>query len=505
MASWKTARLVAGALAAAFAGTAPAAAEWRRAESANFIVYSEESEPKLREQVALLEDYHDFLRSLTGVNEPPSPNKLPVYILRNHRQLETVRDVGSSVAGFYTANSGGIGAFAQARSSGLDGDEILLHEIAHHFMMQYRPTAYPPWFVEGFAEYVATARFKPNAIEFGLPSDNRTSWLRNVQWLPIEEVLFSLPPRRGPQMALFYAQSWLLAHYVMRDPALGNKFKSYIRARVDGVENRKAFTDAFGEIRAFDRALQAYARKGMTFTSRKRASAAAAPAMTVTLLPRAAEDLLLAEATMQIGVGDKEAPALLERVRRAAARHSSEPYAQRVLARAEVLLGDGAKGDALLDALLAKTPKDAELLYLKGMRHLVAGRKADDPEPSFKQARIWFARAHKADKDHFPTLVRYAESLRTDARFDSDNTLNILLLAHDLAPQVDEVTMNTASLLIARKRFDEAETLLLPLASNPHNEGLAAAAGVLLQRARNKNTAPAEVAAPTEADGAGTR
>ena len=45
----------------------PALATWRKAESANFIVYSQAAEAKVREQAALLEDYHSFLRLLTGV------------------------------------------------------------------------------------------------------------------------------------------------------------------------------------------------------------------------------------------------------------------------------------------------------------------------------------------------------------------------------------------------------------------------------------------------------
>ena len=32
--------------------------------------------------------------------------------------------------------------------------------------------------------------------------------------------------------------------------------------------------------------------------------------------------------------------------------------------------------DRLLDRLLADSPRDAELLYLKGLRHLVAGRRS---------------------------------------------------------------------------------------------------------------------------------
>lgn len=484
---------------------APAAAVWRKAESENFILYSRADEKKIREQLILLEDYHEFLRSLTGVDDPPSPNKLPIYMVRGRDELRLVRNVGTGTAGLYVPSPFGIAAFADEKARGLDGrDQILQHEIAHHFMLQYRPTAYPAWYVEGFAEYVMTATFKPDLIEYGLPSENRILWLSRKSWLPIEKVLFSPPPRRVEDRVLFYAQSWLLTHYMLRDDERRRKFGAYLKALATGTESRKAFADQFGDFKTFDRAVETYARRGMTFTKRTRASASAAPAMTITALPASAEELLLAEANMHIGVGDAYAPPLLARIRKEAAKFPGDAYAKRVLAEAEVQFGDAAKGEALLDELLKAAPGDAELLYLKGIRHLLVAREADDPEPAFKQARTWFARAHKADPNHFPTLIRYAESLRTDERFDSDNTMNILMLAQQLAPQVDQVTMNAANLLMMRGRFDEAENLLLPLASHPHNEGLAAAAGALLRQARAKSRSPVPDAGngDAEADGA---
>ena len=57
MRGWLGLGLVLGALAAA-----PARAEWRRAESPNFIVYSEVSEARLRERVTLLENFDRLLR-----------------------------------------------------------------------------------------------------------------------------------------------------------------------------------------------------------------------------------------------------------------------------------------------------------------------------------------------------------------------------------------------------------------------------------------------------------
>lgn len=482
---------------------APAAAAWRRAESANFVVFSQGSEVELRQEVALLEDYNAFLRLLTGIDDPPPPNKLKVYIVRGRGALRTVRpSLRSDAAGFYSASEAGIAAFANDRAgfTGAEENQILFHEIAHHFMLQYRPSAYPPWYVEGFAEFVMTTSIKADQIEFAQASSNRVAWLSHEVWLSWDRILFEPPPRNTAETALYYAQSWLLVHYLLRDPARKAQLVDYLGAIATGEAPRAAFGRVFGkEPRGLDREIRNYAAHHMTYSRLRRASATKAPPMNVTVLPASADDLLLLEAGMDVGVKPDEAPRFLQRVREAAAGKTDD-YARRVLAKAEALLGDGDAADRLLDPLLAKAPGDAELLYLKGMRHLVAARRGGGTaETERKLAQIWFGKAHKADENHYQTLVRYAESLSGDSRFVSENTTNILLLAHALAPQVSGIGMNAARLLLIRGRFEEAEHILTPLASNPHDPELAAAAQAMLQRARAKQRLPAEALAPSPA------
>ncbi|HEX8448748.1 MAG TPA: hypothetical protein VF652_04065, partial [Allosphingosinicella sp.] len=457
----------------ALASASPAAAEWRRAESANFVLYSQSGEAKLRAQAALLEDYQLFLRALTGVSEPNAPNKLNIYMVRSAAQLRSIHDMPAGISGVYVAGSAGIAAVVDESAPG-EGQEILLHEVAHHFMRQYRPLPYPAWYVEGFAEYASTVSFKKDVIEYGRPSVGRAYTLVQGKWLPVERILFGDVPTDSESMSAFYAQSWLLAHYLLRNPEMRPKFAAYLAAAARGEEPRKAFAAAFPmPIAELERELRSYSKRGMTFTRFKRASQAAAPAVAIARLPASADDLLLLRATMEVGPADEAG--LLAKVRTAAAAQQDE-FARRILAQAEALHGDPAKADALLGPLLAAHPADAELLYFKGMRHLRSGRQSDDEEAEFRLARTAFARAHKSNPNHWQTLLRYAEALRANERFVSDNTINILLLAQELAPQAQEATMNAAGLLIARKRWDEAERLLLPLTGDPHNPGLAKAA-----------------------------
>jgi len=286
------------------------------------------------------------------------------------------------------------------------------------------------------------------------------------------------------QTSAYYAQSWLMTHYFHSTPERQAALERLLPA-VRGGEPRQALQSATGFTpEAFTAELRRYIRGGrITYRRMPRAETALPPPVTVTVMPRSANDLILFEAALRIGISAENEQPYLQRIRTGAARHADDPLAMRVLAHAELLYGDGAAAERLLDRLLATTPNDANLMYLKGMRHLIAAESDDPPEGAARQARQWFSRAHRADANHFQTLFRYAQSMRGEPNYVSENTSNVLLLAHRLAPQVATVTMNAAAMLMNRRQWDQAAALLRPLAVNPHDAGLALAARRMLDRA----------------------
>lgn len=197
-------------------------------------------------------------------------------------------------------------------------------------------------------------------------------------------------------------------------------------------------------------------------------------------MPRSAQDLILFEAALRVGVPAERRQTYLQQIRTAAARHPDDPLAMRVLAHAEALHGDGAAAERLLDRLLAATPNDAQLMYLKGMRFWVAAESDNPPANAARDARTWFTRAHRADANHYQTLYRYALSLRSEPNYVSENTSNVLMLAHQLAPQVGEIRMNAAVMMVNRREWDQAAALLRPIAADPHDSGMARAARQML-------------------------
>ncbi len=480
----------------------PVQARWLRADTPNFILYSEGSETSLRDYAKVVEDYDALLRGLFKVERQASPNRLTVFLVSNVDDLRRFTDLPPAAVGVYHATAGGIEALVVrgAIAEGIDGREVLLHEYAHHFMLQYFPSNYPGWYIEGFAEYLMTAKFKPDTIEVGGLNLNRGRWLANGNWLTIGEILNGEPSAfSGERNAMFYAQSWLLVHYVYRDPARSAALKAYLDAVLKGTPPDTAFKAAFKVSYAHMAAdLHTYYERQMTYTRMTRKSQAAPVAITISALPAAADKLLLEEARLTIGVGQRFRQPLLAAVRRDVAKFPGDPFAARVAAQAEVEIGDRPAGQAMLDTLLAGDGKaDAQLLYLRGMSELAAAEHdATGTAQHRTQARRFFSRAHKLDPDQFQSLYRYAETL-SDGSKPTENTLNVMLLAHQLAPQVNAITVNTAAMLASSERFAEARLLLEPVAHSPHGGSDAERAKAMLDHLPPPAAAPA--AAPATA------
>jgi len=474
--------------------TAPAAhARWLEARSPSFIVYSESSENDLRDAVQRLDDYDRFLRQMTGTTSP-TPAPLPIYLVRSNDKLQQVRPVNDQVLGFYTARVGGTLAMAvRGDRSGLPGQEVLFHEYAHHFMMLHYPAAYPAWYVEGFAEYMMTAQFEKDRIEIGRYSQGRAITLVRGQWMPVERLVSTSPSTLNPyQTAQFYAESWLLVHYIFAAPERRAGLTRYLDAMQRGTAEPAAFQTAFGmDHKAFDKALRKYMNGSIAWAAIPRPQSQPGD-ITVRALPPGADDLLLPELALSLGVREPEREAaLLATIRSAAALHPGDAFAQRALARAEIASGDRAAGTAIVDRLLVDAPRDASLLYIRGLADFYTGRK--DPATRaqhFPVANGWFSKATEADPTYYQALYRQAQTLpRRDGKL-TDTALNLMIRANKMSPLVSELAFDVANALMVRGQFVEAELLLIPLAYNPHGGGYAARALELLADARAHKAQP---------------
>ncbi|MGD9982332.1 MAG: hypothetical protein AB7H66_09730 [Hyphomonadaceae bacterium] len=475
---------------------------WTRAESPGFIVYSTASEQRITGVVEELESFDALLRRMTNAPAERSPTKLEVFLLSSNQFEDAFPSARDTIRGIYSARPDQIGAFAIFSDSyGLDAQEVLFHEYAHHFMFQYFANAYPTWYVEGFAEFVQTAVMGSERIVLGRSADARAQSLFNEIWLPMETLITAAPGTLSPDdAAKFYAQSWLFVHYLTVTPGKLERFQAYIRALRLGQEAEAAFETGFGMTPdQMQGELRRYLRRSPNAIALTRPTLIRHSAITMTRLPQSADRLLPHAARLRRGVPNDQAAALLGRVRELST--SRDEFATLTLARAEAMLGDTNAARALLEPYLAANPDSVEGLYLMGLTYLTdagfheSGRSEVDLQ-LLAQGRRYLSRAFRIDGNHVPTLYRYAQSYDGVAMDETtwNNYMNVLLLANQLAPQIDEISMNAAGALIAHGRHREAIPLLRAVAYDPHAGSGAQRARQMLQEAEAavSSAAPAQ-------------
>ena len=470
----------------------PARAEWRKAESAHFVVYSDGDEGGLRTFAGKLEDFDALLRLFHGraAEQEDGARKLDVYLVRSADQLRRVFPDIENAAGVYTAGPADIFTVAIRKSDGL-ADDTVLHEYVHHFMLQHYPGAYPAWLIEGYAEYFMTANFEDRKILVGAPNGGRVSALLNGSWVSSRDLLTKRSNQLTDQQgAVYYSQAWLLTHYMLSNPERKKQLAAFVAATARGEEPLDAWPRITGvAIQDLERVMRGYLRSAIPNKTLVRDKRPDFP-MTVTSLPASAGDLLLenqmAKRDPPKDLGEK----LLRTVRSDAARYPNDRLATLALARVEAGYGDITVSNRLLDDWLAAHPEDAEALRLAGENRLAqAGKAGEGGRALAAEAARFFGRAHKAAPDSYQTLYDFAKTRRGEPGYPSDNTLNVLELAAQLAPQVQQIRFDAGEALASRGLFDDAIRQLEPVANDPHGGKLAEAAAALLKGIREKAAA----------------
>jgi predicted Zn-dependent protease len=196
---------------------------------------------------------------------------------------------------------------------------------------------------------------------------------------------------------------------------------------------------------------------------------AGAATSAVERLPPSADDLLLVNQRLKMGVPSADRPAVLAIVRERAARYPGDRLAELVLARAENDFGDRAKAQAILKRRIETDPRDVEALQMLGWSCMLQAR-AERPRAAelLNAARDWFGKGFAVDPNNPLLLYDYGISRRGEAGYPSDNVVNVLLRAQQLAPQVPAFRLAAADALMRRDRFEEAAGILEPIFNNPH-------------------------------------
>jgi len=477
------------ALAACAGLAAPAAAQWHKAESENFVIYSDSSASDIREFSQRLERFHVAMTLLTGFKPAvPSPsNRVTVYAVGSDRTLRKLYgNAGSNVAGFYIPRAGGSVAFVpNVRLRGNQTDFtliVLLHEYAHHFTISANPYPMPRWMAEGMAEFFAAAKFAPDGgMDIGLPANHRSGELVFGDKMPLREVLdYDRVAMGRSRPDTFYGQSWLLFHYLFFNPERRPQYRDYVTRFMRGTPNIEAAEAAFGDLFKLELELRAYQRQ-RTLPA-KRYSAEVLPIGPITVTPLSEGMAAMMDVMLQSrrGVSREQALALLPEARAVAARYPEDAGVLAALAEAEYDAGNDAAAIAAADGAMARDPAQLNAYVQKGFALFRMAQEADDREAAFTAAMQPFEALNAIEADHPLPLIYYFRSFTESGRALDDKARAALRRASELAPFDQELRFNLALMEIGDRQHSQARSTLAPLAADPHGSGRGQAAKALM-------------------------
>jgi Tfp pilus assembly protein PilF len=359
--------------------------------------------------------------------------------------------------------------------------ETVFHEYTHMLMNANYP-ATQLWFDEGFAEYYSTIKITNKEVRIGEPPENVGYALRQSRFAPVVD-LFRVDQRssgynESERKSLFYAQSWLLVHYLIDNQKLEQTGKYF-----DLLQNRKlpvedAIRQAFGMApKQLDRVLEDYYRGNQV-----RVTISEAPpgldSGAYQVSPLDSTDAKAVLADVHLHSSDYQAQAVKE-FEEVLALKPDHAGAHRGLGYAYLRKSDFDKAGASFRRAATLSPNDARVLYLSallGTRATTAATREPDA--------VWQMKDHLAKAISIDPEFADAHSLLALVHMwtdDVDAAIASIQTAIGLSPRNEHYQFSLAQFYLAGQFWDEAQAIFQRLEQS-NDPQLAAMARDLLQK-----------------------
>ncbi|HSP63672.1 MAG TPA: tetratricopeptide repeat protein [Pyrinomonadaceae bacterium] len=256
-----------------FAGqlTASAKDNWTSVRTQNFLLVGNASDKEIREVATRLEQFRKAFALLLPGMKVTSSVPTTVIVFKSEESYKPFQ-VNPKSSGYFQAGEDVNYITLTTRQTGGDNPfRTIFHEYVHLLIHNTMGHTVPLWFNEGLAEYYST---------FSITDDNRKVILGDLirshilelradKLLPLR-TLFAVDYKspyykEGNKINIFYAESWMLLHYLMqgdnqrRRPQL-DRFIELIRS---DVAMDDAFRQAFQtDVETFEREFKSYIQSG---------------------------------------------------------------------------------------------------------------------------------------------------------------------------------------------------------------------------------------------------
>jgi len=223
---------------------------WHKYENKYFVVYSDASEKDVSQLLEDLENFRAAVIQLNGSRVPEGSVKTRVIIFKSEEQYRETIHRDSIDA--YTVGIQGIPHIVMSADGTSEWLRMTIRHEFNHVLQGYSGALLPPWYFEGYAEFMSGMTFRKNNAEFVVGGSSRRTKSHEplVDWdqLISDEFRFD-QVSSSAQASNAYLQSGLLVRYML----LGDDFSHsedlnrYLTLFSQGQTSTNAFSEAFGE------------------------------------------------------------------------------------------------------------------------------------------------------------------------------------------------------------------------------------------------------------------
>ena len=506
---------------------------WIRGESVHFIVYSDAAPADAQALIARLERFHALLRHVAGLDDTPEVTapKLEIYYGARGETLAMADPAEPDYAiGLYKRCEDGVQVYATdmyyrsesktplERQPENEGLVYVLETYAHHFLAVNDSHRTPLWFIDGFAHYVATARFDGNEAIVGMAPEAYATYLQAISQgvdyhLDYKDVLADADTKAGYDARdagnirnEFGARAWILTHWIESSPQNRARFAGYLKAVDDGAASADAFQTTFGLTPSrLGTTLWAYLKGHHVMAMKMNVTVQAPPEVAFETLPPSADKLLMWQSALKACPTPAYGARLLAEIREEAPKYPESDLAQATLDRAEIMWGDPKRVLPALRKAAADKPGDFDSQYLLGRGELALAQtlsqnsiSGDERIQAFAAAKQAFLKAADIDDNSAPNIYAYyrAEILSYDQ--PNEAALSAAISAWQLEPEVDSYALSAGLAYAHMGRNEDALHVLHTVADDPHGRSLAGVARTWIVRIKAGAT-KADIAATLKA------
>jgi tetratricopeptide (TPR) repeat protein len=247
--------------------------KWVYARTEHFEMFSAAPEFESKSYLNQLEQFDAAFKKVFKISSI-GQSRVVVIMFAGQRELAPFaplfRGKSKPVAAFYQPGTDKdmIVVSAEAQNlGGSDGSSAIFHEYVHKLLHE-QGLQLPSWLDEGLAEYFASMKVEKQMVELGRPISRRVQCLAKEKLLPVGQLMTvthdSPMYNEGEQQHVFYAESWLLVHYLMRDGARDPmaSIERFLKSTAE-ESGEKGLRDAFGmDLAQADAALKNYRSAG---------------------------------------------------------------------------------------------------------------------------------------------------------------------------------------------------------------------------------------------------